>query len=318
VRLTTLLGMLHLAAAAIGGTLPAEATLDQLLEDSRIPGGLIVHVGCADGRRTAVLVRQASDRVQGLDSDPAMIALARQHALSLDLDGRLTFKPWLGGPLPYTDNLVNVLVWDRAAGAAERDEILRVLAPGGVAYLHLQAGWQKLVKPWPEDISPWTHFRADAGSSGANTDRRVGPPKHLQWEAGPRVMRSHEIESGFSGAVTANGRLYYIIDEGPIGITDARFPPRWSLVCRDAFNGILLWKRPLPQWGWQAWRKQGRDNVPQQWLGKRTSPGDVDRLLAADQDAVYVTLGFGAPFSASTGGPARCCGPTWRPKVRRS
>jgi ubiquinone/menaquinone biosynthesis C-methylase UbiE len=83
-------------------------------------GGVIVHVGCGDGRATAALVRHATtDRVQGLDRDPASIELARQHALPLDLDGRLTFKPWRGGGLPYTDSLVNVLVWDRAAGEAD-------------------------------------------------------------------------------------------------------------------------------------------------------------------------------------------------------
>ena len=34
-----------------------------------------------------------------------------------------------------------------------------------------------------------------------------------------------------------------------VGITDERLPSRWSLVCRDAFNGKLLWKRPLGPWG---------------------------------------------------------------------
>jgi len=289
------------APAATGAVLPAPSTPEQMLRDSGISGGLIVHVACAGGQRTAALVRHANDRVQGLDRDQAMIERARQHARSLDLDGRLTFKPWSGGRLPYTDNLVNVLVWDEAAGDADRNEILRVLAPRGVAYLATGDGWERLVKPWPDEIQEWTHFRADAGGTGANCDRRVGPPRHLQWEAGPRVMRSHEIESGLSALVTSHGRLYYIIDEGPTGITDSRFPAQWSLVCRDAFNGILLWKRPLPVWGWQAWSKRARENEPQQWLGLRTNPADVDRLLAADRDVVYVTLGFGAPFSALDG-----------------
>lgn len=282
-------------------SLPANSTLENMLQDSGISGGLIVHVACTDGQRTATLVRHANDRVQGLDRDAAMIDRARQHARSLDLDGRLMFKPWCGDRLPYTDNLVNVLFWEEAAPDADRREILRVLAPRGVAYLDTGDGWEKLVKSWPDEIQEWTHFRADAGGTGANDDRRVGPPRHLQWEAGPRVMRSHEIETGLSGLVTANGRLYYIIDDGPRGITDARFPARWSLVCRDAFNGIALWKHALPTWGWQAWSKQARQNDPHQWLGRRTNPGEVDRLLAAEQDTVYVTLGWGAPFSALDG-----------------
>lgn len=289
------------AASAAGVSLPADSTLPDLLQDSGVSSGLIVHAACGDGRHTAALARPARALVQGLDGDPALIERAREHARALELDGRLGFKPWSGDRLPYADNLVNLLFWEQAASEADRREILRVLAPRGTAYLATGTGWEKLSKPWPDEIAEWTHFRADAGGTGANGDRRVGPPRHVQWEAGPRVMRSHEIESGLSAMVTAQGRLYYILDEGPIGITDARFPARWSLVCRDAFNGIELWKRPLPAWGWQVWSKQGRQNDPQQWLGRRTTPGQVDRLLAADQDAVYVTLGFGAPFSALDG-----------------
>ena len=281
--------------------LPVESTPQQMLEDSLVPGGVIVHVGCGDGRTTADLVRNPQDRVQGLDQDAASIDQARQQALSLGLDGRLSYRIWCGERLPYADHLVNVLIWDAAAGLPDLDEVRRVMAPGGIAYLGSDKGWEKQVQPWPEDICQWTHFRADAGGTGANRDQRVGPPKHLQWEAGPRVMRSHEIESGLSGMITANGRLYYIIDEGPIGITDSRFPARWSLVCRDAFNGVTLWKRSLPNWGWQAWLAKGRENVPRQWLGVRTRPADVDRLMAAEGDVLYVTLGFGAPFSALDG-----------------
>ena len=28
-------------------------------------------------------------------------------------------------------------------------------------------------------------------------------------------------------------------------------PGRWSVVARDAFNGVLLWKRPLSSWAWE-------------------------------------------------------------------
>ena len=290
----------HVSSAAVGSA-PHDSSLDGILRDSGFSGGLIVHVGCGNGRRTSTLVPGDNGLVQGLDSNEQAIEQARQRARSLDLDGRMTFKRWVGGSLPFADSLVNVLLWDQAAGDADRTEILRVLAPRGVAYLECNGEWEQLVKPWPDEIRQWTHFRGDAGGSGASGDTRVGPPRHVQWEAGPRVMRSHEIESGLSGLVTANGRLYTIIDEGPIGITDARFPAQWSLVCRDAFNGVLLWKRSLPAWGWQAWSSKPRENIPQMWLGTRTRPADVDRLMAAEGDVLYATLGFGAPVSAVDG-----------------
>jgi outer membrane protein assembly factor BamB len=217
------------------------------------------------------------------------------------LAGRLSFKCWEGGRLPYADGLVNVLFWQKPDEDPDMEEILRVLAPYGTAYIQQDAGWRKVSKPWPGDIDEWTHFRYDAGNTGGSKDTRVGPPNHIQWEAGPRFMRSHEIETGLSSIVSAKGRIYYILDEGPLGITDARFPAKWSLICRDAFNGVLLWKRPMPNWGWRAWNAQ-RVNTPGSWLATRHhSSAEVDRLMVAGGDTLYVTLGFGSPISALDG-----------------
>ena len=288
-------------ANEVARSLPADACLAELLADSGVDGGLGVHVGCGDGERTAELVGQAPLLVQGLATDPDQLEQAFQRARELERDGWLSFKDWDGGPLPFADNLVNLLFWDRSAGEADREEIRRILAPRGVAYIQGQDGWEKWREAWPAEIAEWTHFRGDSGGSGASQDQRVGPPRHIQWEAGPRVMRSHEIETGVSGLVSAAGRIYYVIDDGPIGITDARFPDKWLLVCRDGFNGVRLWQRELPKWGWQAWRAGQRDNVPQTWLGQRTRPGQVDRLMAVEDEVLYVTLGHGAPITALDG-----------------
>jgi outer membrane protein assembly factor BamB len=93
--------------------------------------------------------------------------------------------------------------------------------------------------------------------------------------------------------VSADGRLFYILDEGPIGITDPRFPARWSLLARDAFNGVLLWKRPLAPWGWQEWKPEIREADWRTLRGQRGRfPTEVPRRLVAVGDRVYVTLGF--------------------------
>lgn len=274
------------------------SSAEQLLSEAGFRGGVVVDVGCGDGRSAARLHGEHVI-VQGLDSDRTMIEAALQRAA--DAGGRLSFRYWPGGVLPYVDNLVNVLIWRDRAGTPDLDEIMRVLAPHGKAYIQSEAGWEKRVKPWPDNIDTWPHFRYDAGGTGMSRDRQVGPPRHLQWTAGPRFMRSHEIETGISCIVSDNGRIYYILDEGPLGITDARFPAKWALLCRDAFNGALLWRRTLPDWGWQHWSEETRVNDPNTWLGLRTKSPDVDRLLAAAGDVLYVTLGFGAPVSALDG-----------------
>jgi len=57
----------------------------------------------------------------------------------------------------------------------------------------------------------------------------------------------------------------------------------------------------VPNWGWRAWNAQ-RVNTPGSWLATRHhSSAEVDRLMVAGGDTLYVPLGFGSPISALDG-----------------
>ena len=53
------------------------------ITDSGVTGGLLVHLGCGDGRVTATLHVADSFLVNGLDTDPGNVAKARRHIQSL-------------------------------------------------------------------------------------------------------------------------------------------------------------------------------------------------------------------------------------------
>jgi outer membrane protein assembly factor BamB len=89
--------------------------------------------------------------------------------------------------------------------------------------------------------------------------------------------------------VSANGRIFYISDEAPAG-TYENIEDKWFLVARDAFNGVLLWKKPLPEWGWREWTAD--------WHARNNQPFQLPKRLVAIGDLVYVTLAFNAPLSA--------------------
>jgi len=287
--------------AAAGAAAPEQARATQIIEAAGVRGGLIVHLGCGDGRLTAAL--HVNDRylVHGLDPDPANVAKARKHIQSLGLYGKVAVDRLRRERLPYADNLVNLLVAG-SPGGVPMAEVMRVLAPGGVALI---AG-KKTVKPRPAETDEWTHYLHDAGNNAVARDTRVGPPRSLRWVAPPLWLRSHETPSGFEAMVCGGGRVFYILDEGLIGITDQRLPERWALVCRDAFNGKLLWRRPLGPWGWPQWartRFEGKD-----WTritgGRTAVPEENHRRLVADGDRLYATLAYDAPLSildAATG-----------------
>jgi outer membrane protein assembly factor BamB len=286
---SVLLGLLALSPTV--ATEPAR----EILQAAGVPGGLIVHLGCGDGRLTAALGADRQYLVHGLDGDPDAVAKTRAHLQQLGLYGRVSVDTLDGPTLPYANNLVNLLLVEDA-GLVSMAECLRVLAPKGVAYVRSGDQWQKTVKPWPDTLDEWTHHLHDAGGNAVAQDRIVGPPRHLQWTAGPLWARSHGWTPSVSAMVSAGGRMFYICDETLTGV-DNTVPSHWSLVARDAFSGVLLWERPVPNWGAEAF--SGTPNTGGKGVvGRFTMPPDVGKRLVAVGDTVYVTLGADAPVTA--------------------
>ena len=88
--------LIALAATAAAGSIP---------EAAGVQGGLIVHVGCGDGRTTAALRVNERFIVQGLDTDRAAVATAREHIHTLGLYGSVTANTFDGRHLPYVGKL---------------------------------------------------------------------------------------------------------------------------------------------------------------------------------------------------------------------
>ncbi|MHC4642340.1 MAG: outer membrane protein assembly factor BamB family protein, partial [Planctomycetota bacterium] len=253
----------------------------QILDATGVKGGLIIHIGCGDGTLTAGLRINERYLVQGLDKDATCVAKTRKLLRSKGLNGPVTADLFDGKKLPYVRNLVNLLVASDL-GDVTMDEVLRVLAPEGVAFIHNGNKWQKIVKPRPSDIDEWTHFLHDASNDAVANDRQVGPPKRLHWLTGPKWCRSHEFPSSVNAVVTSGGRIFTIFDEGPTGVF-RKMPQKCMLIARDAFSGVLLWKQPMRRW--QTKLGTGSGN---RWNIHHTIP----RRLIAKDDLVYVTLGF--------------------------
>ena len=260
--------------------LAEEAT--ELLRFSGVEGGLVVHLGCSDGKLTARL--RAGDQyfVHGLDTDTAEVTAARSHLIEQGIYGPVSVDQWDGRHLPYADNLVNLIVVEEREHLSEK-ELLRALAPGGVAIVRREGQWKKLVKPWPEQIDEWTHYFHGPDGNPVAQDSVVGPPERLQWVGSPRWSRHHDHMASMTSLVSTGGRLFYIFDEGPTA--SVQLPSQWRLVARDAFNGVILWKRNIEQW-----------NTRQYPL--KSGPAHLLRRLVAVGERVYVTLGIDAPVTA--------------------
>ncbi len=263
----------------------------QILDASGVEGGLVVVIGCDGPALLAQLRAGDSYLVQGLDRDPRKVAAARRYLKEKGLYGSITAARWEGTQLPYVDNLVNMIVVTGDAGQIPEDEITRVLAPLGVVADARKEKIEITRKPWPAELDEWTHDRHDASNHAVSNDTVVAPPRGLQWTCGPRYASSHEHFANMSAMVTAGGRIFYIIDDGPISSVFS--PPQWKLVARDAFSGVLLWQRPITNW-------------ESRLRGFRSGPPEIGRRMVATGDQVYVALGYGEPVTvldAPTGKP---------------
>jgi outer membrane protein assembly factor BamB len=257
-----------------------------LIKQSGVKGGIVVHVGCADVKMTAALRANDSYQVQGITADAAAVPALREAIHQSGKYGAVAVDAWNGKHLPYIENYVNLLVVEDAA-AVSKDEINRVLAPLGVAMVRKAGGgWEKTSKEWPKDLDEWTHYTYDSKGNPTSKDLQVGPPSRMQWVGNPRWSRHHDRMSSVSAKVSAGGRVFYIIDEGSrISIL---MPAKFMLIARDAFNGTVLWKKPITEWSTHLWPL-------------KSGPTQLTRRLVAMGDKVYVTMGISAPVQCLDG-----------------
>ncbi len=300
-KLSAIVLVVVLTTSATAANEPAGA-----LKEAGVKGGLVVHVGCGDGKFTAAMHASDSYIVQGLATDSDAVMAARE---SLGKSGDVTIALFDGKTLPYADNMVQLVVADSASQVANA-EIMRVLSPGGVVMTRTSGGWKRDVKDWPDDMDEWSHYMHGPDNNPVANDTVVGPPRRLRWKAPSLWSRSHELISSFAVMVSAGGRNFYIFDESVPGVIryeptagapksripgtsyaalkgHAVVPEKWTLFARDAFSGALLWKRPLKEWSSEYTKT----------ITLRATSPTVHRTLVADGDHLFTTDGYRGPVA---------------------
>jgi outer membrane protein assembly factor BamB len=260
----------------------ADSEAKAILHQSGVSGGFVVHLVAQDSQLTAALRQNEATQVHGLVRDASALEVIRDQVRQADLYGAVAFDRFGGGELPYVDNLVNLLVCEDL-GDVSRDEVLRVLVPNGVAMIKTEGGWEKTVKPRPENIDEWSHYLHDATGNSVAHDDVVAPPRHLQWVGSPRWSRHHDRMASMSALVSSGGRMFYVMDEG--SRISIQLPPKWKLIARDAFNGSVLWKRDIENWQNHLWPL-------------KSGPTQLSRRVVSTDDTVFATLGYNAPLMA--------------------
>ena len=266
-------------AAAVAG--PAEQAR-QIASLADFHGGLIVHVGCGDGKLTAALRLADNTIVQGLERDAKRVEAARAAIRALGVYGPVSVVRWSGKKLPYVDNLATLVVCENASAAAAA-ELMRVLRPHGALVVKRDGKWAVTVKPQLPGTDEWEQHYHGADNNAVAQDTVVGPPRRYQWLGEPEWQRSHLAMPSINSMVSTKGRLFTVEDLA--SAEHPALPGKQALVARDAYNGVILWRVMFSDWH-------------PIFIRNKEMPVQIQRRLAAVGDIVYCTPGYRAPITA--------------------
>ena len=104
-----------------------------------------------------------------------------------------------------------------------------------------KSGWLTAIKPRSEQLDVWSHPRHDASRNAVSKDQLAGAPRGVRWSGGPLWPRGYRKSAVPAINVGPRQMVYVLQDEVA---EHGRMVSRDSLVARDAFNGLPLWKRP--------------------------------------------------------------------------
>ncbi|REK26515.1 MAG: hypothetical protein DWQ45_14185 [Planctomycetota bacterium] len=222
-------------SASADAALPTE----ELFEAIGARRGILAVVGLPQGEAAPLIDLAGTSGLhiylQSADADH--LAAARAAADEAHLLGRRIFVD--GGP-PGSIHLANnvadaVLVAESAAADVTEAELLRILRPLGTAFI----GDDRIVKPVPEGIDEWTHPFHGPDNNPQSNDQYVRGEFQTQFLAEPMFSPMPEQ------SVAGGGRIYKVM--GHIAHKENQNAWLNSLLCINAYNGTILWRRQLPE-----------------------------------------------------------------------
>ncbi|MFH1762462.1 MAG: PQQ-binding-like beta-propeller repeat protein, partial [bacterium] len=257
---------------------PALATAIAGFPETR--AGLYVHVNCRDEELACEFINGKALLVDCAVLDTSYLAGIRNQIKAQNLYGKVCARECGRSRLNYSDNTANFLILEDVkmvldSGITLKDA-MRVVCPRGMAFIGRRSGgdlsqwelesmladagitdyqiitenglWAKAIKPFPPEMDEWTHFRHSADGNSVSRDS-FAAPNTFKWIAGPHRKKCTENLNAYSNRAThfsvmSNGRIFYdennVFEKEAVGV-----PVIYSIVARDANNGLLLWSRQI-------------------------------------------------------------------------
>ncbi|MEZ5952140.1 MAG: PQQ-binding-like beta-propeller repeat protein [Planctomycetaceae bacterium] len=221
------------------------------------------------------------------DSVEAADALRLRADVAGELGKRVFISQGSLQTIPLSHNLVDaILVENSAISRVSEAELLRVLRPQGQAIL----GQRRLVKPIPPGMDDWSHPYHGPDNNTQSDDQYVRGSLETQFVGYPKFSPMPRQ------TVIAGGRIYTAM--GHIAHKANQNEMLNTLLCMNAYNGEILWRRELPE-GFM--------------LHRNTMIAAEDGLYLGDNAACRVFEGSTGEIRATFTIPAELTdGPVWK------
>ena len=233
---STALGVLF-AVALIASALSAQSVDSDLKRIDANRGIAVVLDLPAEGAQHIVDLAAASELTIYFQSASAEQVKAVREAADREelLSRRIFVDQGSLASVHLADNLADsILVSSTATEAVDDAELLRALRPRAVAHV----GGRKIVKPVPAGIDDWSHPFHGPDNNPQSNDQLVRGDFRTQFLADPKFSPMPEQ------SVAAGGRIFKAM--GHIAHKENQNAMLNTLLCINAYNGTILWQRPLP------------------------------------------------------------------------
>ena len=233
--------LLSLAVLTLAQSASAE-TAKEALKKLDVKRGIVAVIGLPgetpDAKYVTNLAKQSELVIYFQSPDREQAESVRRAASSAGMLGnRIFVDSGSVDSLHLSHNLADgVLVAESLGDDVAEAELLRILNPRSTAHI---GSVRSIRKPVPYGIDDWSHPYHGPDNNPQSNDKLVKGRFQTQFIADPKFSPMPEQ------SVVAGGRIYKAM--GHIAHKANQNENLNTLLCINAYNGSIMWKRPLPE-----------------------------------------------------------------------
>jgi outer membrane protein assembly factor BamB len=274
-----------------GAAEPPAPRIQALLQRIDLRNGLCALIGDFDPALVRELAATSEIMFYVQSDDAQRVKSIRETCDAAGLLNRRVFVEQRGYdmPLPLAEAIVDRVVV-RSDAFRNRDELMRVLVPGGKAATFRQGQWTVESKDALTNADAWSHPYHTPDNNPLSNDPVAKYPYLTHFLAEPLFSSQPEV------TVAAGGRVYKAF--GHMAFKEYQNPSINVMFAMNAFNGTILWKKPV---------KEGF------MIHRNTMIATGDTLLVGDDESLKIIDGAtGNVRDEIVVPPGQADGPVWK------